>query len=105
MPGEYLLTYLFIGHANGMQKFPGQGSHLHHSSDRSHSRADAGFLTHGATRKLPAEYVELTLCKSISFNFFAEHSSKVMGLGLGQIGATGNSLCLSLILYKRELAC
>ena len=42
----YLFVCLFFVCVRGMQKFPGQGSNLHCSSDPSHSSDNARFLTH-----------------------------------------------------------
>ena len=44
--------HLFFGCANNMQKFPGQGMNLSHSSDLSHHNDNARSLTHCATREL-----------------------------------------------------
>ena len=43
-PFPYL--YLFFGPTHGMQKSPGQGLTLSHSSDLSHSNNDTRSLTH-----------------------------------------------------------
>ena len=45
-------SFFFFGHAHGMQKFPGQGSNLHHSSSHSHSSDNARALTRCTTREL-----------------------------------------------------
>ena len=47
----YLLFTYFLATLI-MQKFPGQGSNPHHSSNQSHSSYNAGPLTHWATREL-----------------------------------------------------
>ena len=39
------LLFFFFGHALGMQKFPGQGSNPHHSSDPNYSNDNAGSST------------------------------------------------------------
>ena len=37
--------FLFFGHAQGMQKFPGQGSNPRHNCNQSHCRAHVRSLT------------------------------------------------------------
>ena len=43
----------FFGHTQAIQKSPGQGLNLGHSSDQSQGSANAGSLAHGDTRELP----------------------------------------------------
>lgn len=50
--GGFCLFVCLFGSTHGMQQFPGQGSNLWHRSDPSHSRENAGSLTHWATRGL-----------------------------------------------------
>ena len=45
------LFYFIFGCTCSMQKFPGQGSNLHHSSDPNHSSYNARSITHQATRE------------------------------------------------------
>ena len=47
-----LYLFIYFGHTGGRQKFPGQGSNLHHSSNPSHTSNNAGSLTWSATREL-----------------------------------------------------
>ena len=46
------IFFFFFGHAHRMQRFWGQGSNSHHSSDPSHNSDRAWSLTHCATREL-----------------------------------------------------
>ena len=51
----YLCAYLFLGgrgHACSMQKFPGQESNPHHSSDLSHCNDNTRSLTYCTTRDI-----------------------------------------------------
>ena len=50
---NFYLFFVFFGCACGMQKFPGQGSNLHHRTDPScHCSDNTGSLTRWATREL-----------------------------------------------------
>ena len=58
----FLIFFFFFGYTQGMWKFQGQGSNMHHSSNVSHS-SDASLnndnprsLTHWATRELPVKH-------------------------------------------------
>ena len=66
-----------------MQKFPGQGSNSHHSSNQSHSSGNPGSLTHRATR-------ELQQCKSnhahFSLKSFAGQLNAMWCPRLGPVG-------------------
>ena len=47
----FVFSFFFFGFIHGMQKFPGQGSNMHHSSHLSSCSDNAGSLTHWATRE------------------------------------------------------
>ena len=49
---------MYLGRAHSRQKFPGQGSNLHHSSDPSSCSDKAGSLTCCATGKLPYVFIK-----------------------------------------------
>ena len=49
---NFQLYVYFFGHTHNMQKFPGQGSNLSHSSNPSHCSDNNGYLTHWATQEL-----------------------------------------------------
>ena len=51
----------FFVRAHGMQKFPGKGWNLHHSSDLSHSSDNTRSLTSQATRELPLCLISISV--------------------------------------------
>ena len=60
LDGDGISSGLFVCYfpswTNGMQKFPGQGSNLSHSSD------NASSITHGATSEVPISNVLNAFC-------------------------------------------
>ena len=62
----FVFIFCFFGQACGMQKFPVQGSNLHHSSDPSHSSDNDGSFNSWATKKLPTSSIEKVTVKILA---------------------------------------
>ena len=76
-----LLFWGFFGHAHGIQKFLGQGSNPHHSSNQSYSSDNIRSLTHWATRELQLQigFIILTDILKIVLFWSYHHDSLVNG--------------------------
>ena len=73
MTGPHLYSIYLFSYTSSMQKFPDQGSKLHHSSDLSPCSDSAGSLTYLATRELLVSPLDLKTGPTTSQNCYHYH--------------------------------